>query len=62
MYKKVLGLIAIVLAAVTIFSAQASAVDTQNFVIKSFVSDYYLSRDKKMHSQMQVKETIVADG
>jgi uncharacterized membrane protein YgcG len=61
MYKKVLGLIAIVLAAVTIFSAQASAVDTQNFVIKSFVSDYYLSRDKKMHSQMQVKETIVAD-
>ena len=61
MYKKLLGLIAILLAAVTVFSAQASAADTTNFVIKSFVADYYLSRDSKNHPHMQINETIVAE-
>ena len=42
------------------FPAGTSAQDVNDFVIKSFYADYYLSRDQNKTSQMTVREEIIA--
>ncbi len=47
--------------AVSLFAAPAAAQDTQKFVIRSFHSDFYLSRDSQNISKLKVTEKIVAE-
>ncbi|HKX23849.1 MAG TPA: DUF2207 domain-containing protein [Candidatus Saccharimonadales bacterium] len=47
--------------AVSLFAVPARAQDTQNFVIRSFHSDYHLSRDSQNISKLKVTEKIIAE-
>lgn len=47
--------------AVSLFATPARAQDTQNFVIRSFHADYYLSRDAQHISKLKVTEKIIAE-
>lgn len=53
-------LLIIFVASLFWFAPKANAYDTNDFTIKSFNSNYYLSRDKSLVSHMKVEETIVA--
>jgi uncharacterized membrane protein YgcG len=52
---------ALVLLALTLVPIQAHAQNTQDFVIRSFDADYYLSRDSQHISKLSVTEKIVAE-
>jgi uncharacterized membrane protein YgcG len=52
---------ALALLALTLVPAQAHAQSTQDFAIRSFDADYYLSRDSQQISKLSVTERIVAE-
>lgn len=59
MVKKFLALVLLVLA--MLLPASVSAQNTQDFTIKSFEADYYLTRDDAKTAELTTTETIVAE-
>lgn len=59
---KRLGLLIAVLAiTISLIIAPPAKADVQDFLIKSFEADYFLSRDEQKNSQLRVEEKIVAE-
>lgn len=58
--RPLVGFIAAIVVSLSL-AAPTLAQDTQNFVIRSFHADYYLSRDAQKISKLKVTEKIIAE-
>jgi uncharacterized membrane protein YgcG len=63
MVRKLLSsiVIATVVSAVAIGTSQVSAQGVDNFTVRSFTADYYLSKDNKNRSELKVVERVIAE-
>lgn len=59
--RKCTAFISLFLLVILGLSNVVAAAPTDNFTIQSFSADYYLSRNNQKTSQLEVKETIVAE-